>query len=144
MARWLLLLPHLLLLLCVTLLHLLCLLLVLLLNLLPFGFIGILSSQVLVLFLLLLLEFLALLILVGVEFLLLLLVFLIHLGIACVWSGGPLQWRKFVGMDRRASGIRSAIGWRFVAPSCFPGCHGVVIECARSLSCRNGRSPLVD
>jgi len=144
LVRWLLFLLHLLLLLEVALLHLLCLLLMALLYLLSLGCICILSSQVLVFFLLLLLELLALLILAGVELLLLLQIFLIQLGIACVWSGGPLQGRKFVGMDRRASGVCSAIRWRFVSSSCFPGPNGVLIECARSLSGRDGRLTLVD
>ena len=149
LARWLLFLLDLLPLLFVALLEVLRLLLVALLCLLPPGVTRILLNQTLMFLFLFLLEFLMFLFLFGVELVLLLLVLLIALGVARVWRSEPLVRGEFFGMRwtariRRTIGIRFAIGGWLVAPSCFPGRHGVaVVECAGPLSRRYRRFAMV-
>jgi hypothetical protein len=126
-----------LLLLLVFLLQLLRLLLVPLLHLLLFPFTGVLFRQLLVLLVLLLLEFVSFQLLVRDLLFLLLLVLLVPLRVACIWSAGPCQGWKVVGMDGRTGSssvvlwtllISSAIGWS-IGPSCpFGGYSATVIK----------------
>ena len=136
-ARWLLSLLQLLRLLLMLLLQLLRLLLVLLLYLLLGRLIRLLFIQLHVLLVLLLLEFVSFLLLLRDYFILLLLVLLVPLRVARIWSAGPCQGWKVVGMDGRTGSssvvlwtllISSAIGWS-IGPSCpFGGYSATVIK----------------
>src|SRR5215469_11422033 len=66
-----------------------------------------------------LLESQVFLILFGVELFLLLLVFLVQPGTPRVRSRQPVVRRTIVRMNTRASSIRSPVGRRLIAPSCF-------------------------
>ena len=98
---------ELLLLLCVFLFQLLGLLLVPLLDLLRFRLVCLLLGQALVILLLLLLELLMVLVLLRVELFLLLLVFLVLLGVSCVWKSGTRMRLQVLRMScvRRAGNI---------------------------------------
>ena len=151
---WLLSFLQLLLLLGMSSLQLLCLLLMPLFHLLLPAFIRVLSCELLMFFLLPLLKVLPVLVLPREQLLLLFLIFLVLLGIPCIWRTWPRNRRQLVRVHRtRSTRIvpRPCILSTRIPRACIPATlivngtrlsrlhHSAFVKCSRSRSGSNGR-----